>query len=199
MMFSPMSPDRVDEIVIIHSASFPNSFLTELGASFLTTYFKACIKNRDTISVCAINHREKIIGYCIGSKKSKGYHKSLLFNSPIRFMIIAVILLCSRPKSLLRLMKNLEKIENRIDDGNYAELHSIAVDPKVGRRGIGGKLLTQFEHSAKLSGCEKIALTTDKLENESVLAFYRKAGYELYYELATYPQRIMLKLIKNLD
>ena len=98
-----------------------------------------------------------------------------------------------------RLFKNLGKGKNvNNDDGNYAELLSIGVSPDKNGLGIGQKLLVEFENKVKEKGINVITLTTDADANDNVLKFYKKSGYEVYYEFVTYPRRKMFKLIKKI-
>jgi ribosomal protein S18 acetylase RimI-like enzyme len=104
----------------------------------------------------------------------------------------------TRPQSILRLLNNIEKKPEHSDDGNYAELISIAVSPSTENIGIGTELIRNFEEQAKMSGCMKIALTTDFYYNERVIAFYKKSGYSVYYDFTAFPNRKMYKLIKEI-
>jgi ribosomal protein S18 acetylase RimI-like enzyme len=108
----------------------------------------------------------------------------------------AILLLFTKPIALIRLYKNLEK--NNDDKGNYAELLSIGVSPNQNGFGIGQSLLVKFENQVREKGINTITLTTDADSNHSVLRFYKKSGYTVYYDFETFPNRKMLKLIKEL-
>ena len=64
--------------------------------------------------------------------------------------------------------------------------------------GIGKKLLSEFENQIAAKGINIMTLTTDADFNDSVLKFYKKSGYSVYYDFETFPNRKMLKLIKVL-
>jgi putative acetyltransferase len=55
------------------------------------------------------------------------------------------------------------------------ELHAVYVHPKVGRRGIGSRILIQLEHLARERGV--LQLQMDASVNAE--AFYQHAGYEV--------------------
>lgn len=99
---------------------------------------------------------------------------------------------------LTRLAKNLDKNPSTSDDRNYAELLSIAILPQLKGSGTGKALLELFEEEVVIRGGQKIALTTDYENNERVIAFYQKCGYEIFYDFVTYPNRHMYKMIKTL-
>ena len=182
----------------IHLAAFKDFFLTTLGKKFLNTYYNACLKSAESISICAIDESNQIVGFSIGCIQAKGYHKRLIKQNLLQFLLQGIVILFSKPGALWRLAKNMEKNKITIDDGHYAELLSIAVSPKAKGFGIGKELIAQFELEAKVKGCLKVALTTDFYNNDDVIAFYKKSGYEVFYEFTTYPKRRMYKLIKNL-
>ena len=104
-----------------------------------------------------------------------------------------------RPNSIIRLFRNLEKRSSIVsDDGNYAELLSIAVLPNASNKGMGHSLLRVFEKEMKAMGVSKVVLTTDSTSNDNVISFYQKNGFKVLYKFVTYPNREMYKLIKEL-
>jgi len=109
-------------------------------------------------------------------------------------------LLLISPTSLVRLIKNLSKSNPNIEDkAEYAELLSIGVSKDKQGKGIGKKLLKQLEIELNLKGCLNLSLTTDFNNNDNVIDFYRKMGYEIYYEFIAYPNRKMYRMIKKLN
>lgn len=182
----------------IHLDAFHGFFLSSLGKRFLNTYYKAAIKSKDAIAVCAVEDDEQILGFATGCIRSLGFHKNLIINNTLSFLYQGLIILFTNPKALLRIAQNLDKVSNKHDDGNYAELISIGVSNTSKGMGIGKTLINLFEEEARRRGCKKIALTTDYDKNEDVVAFYFHSGYRVFYEFTAYPHRRMYKLIKDL-
>ena len=188
-----------NQIAKIHLKSFPNFFLTTLGHSFLKTYYRSCAKSKEAISICAIDQDDKkLLGFAVGCFNSAGFNKRLIFSNLLEYSYRAIVLLFTKPIALIRLYKNLAKNNNRDDKGKYAELLSIGVLPDQNGFGIGQYLLVKFENQVKKKGVNTITLTTDADSNDSVLRFYKKSGYSVYYNFETFPNRKMLKLIKEL-
>ena len=188
-----------NQIAKIHLKSFPNFFLTTLGYSFLKTYYKSCVKSKEAISICAIKQVDKkLIGFAVGCFNSKGFNKRLIFSNLLDYSYRSILLLFTRPLALIRLFKNLAKKNNKDDKGDYAELLSIGVSPDQSGFGIGQNLLVKFESQVRKKGVRFVTLTTDAVSNDSVLRFYKKSGYTVYYDFETFPNRKMLKLIKKL-
>jgi ribosomal protein S18 acetylase RimI-like enzyme len=198
MDYRIINEDEFTSISIIHKYAFPDFFLTSLGIKFLNDYYKATLKNENTIAICSLDEHGIINGFAVGSLISKGYHKNLFIKNFGIFSYRAVILLFTKPLAILRLANNLDKRPNINDDGNYAELLSIGILPELKGSGIGNELLLNFEKEVIARGAKKLALTTDSENNDRVVSFYKKNGYEIFYSFITYPSRKMFKMIKDL-
>jgi ribosomal protein S18 acetylase RimI-like enzyme len=198
MNYRKVEKDEYCKLATLHLNAFNDFFLTSLGERFLKAYYKASLYNSESLAVCATDQYGLIQGFCIGCVESKGYHKRLLFHNFLALMFEAIVIFFSTPKALIRLLKNLDKTSNMKDSGNYSELLSIAVSPSFKDMGVGKSLLRLFEEEARKRGCKKVALTTDCNNNEPVISFYKRSGYELFYEFTTYPNRKMYKLIKDI-
>jgi ribosomal protein S18 acetylase RimI-like enzyme len=199
MIYREVKKSEYKILADIHLEAFSDFFLTSLGKSFLRTYYKASLKSNESIAICAVNDENKTIGFSIGCIRSKGYHKRLIKQNLVLFLYEGLIIALRKPKALFRLANNLDKTAIITDDGNYAELLSIGVSPDSKGAGIGKEMLKLFEKEAVIRGCLKIALTTDYENNETVLEFYKRNGYQILYEFTSYPNRKMYKLIKDLN
>jgi len=188
----------IDRIVEIHLEAFADFFLTTLGNSFLKTYYKSLIENVEGIAVCATDKDNFILGFSVGTSNSKGFHRRLVFRNIIRFGFQFMRILAVRPAALIRLLKNMDKSKFKRIDGNHSELLSIAVCNNVKGKGVGNALLKRFELEVQIKNVKIITLTTDYFSNESVIGFYQKAGYEIYSEFTTFPNRKMFKMIKKI-
>ncbi|MBA4258957.1 MAG: GNAT family N-acetyltransferase [Chitinophaga sp.] len=197
--FRKMQESDVTKVSLIHTKAFHNFFLTSLGMGFLETYYSACLKHQHTIAFCAEDQQGNLIGFATGSSWASGYHKSIFLKNIFSFLASLAISILKRPQILIRLIRNLEKNEHKNDTGEYAELLSIGVNPNYKSGGVGKELLTVFHDEVKKRGGVNVALTTDKFNNDAVLAFYKKCGYTILYDFKTYPKREMYKLIAILD
>ena len=189
----------VDGIVAIHQQSFKDFFLTSLGENFLKLYYSTFITSGEGVVYCATKDNE-VLGFSACSFISRGFNTSLIKKNLVKFSIEALRLLFSKPKALIRLTKNMNKERKDAtieDNGEYAELYSIAVSPTCQGGGYGRKLLTATEEDVKQHN-NKVSLTTDYYNNDKTIAFYRALGYEEYYDFITYPDRRMWRLIKKL-
>jgi len=198
MIFRKVSPNEYKSIAAIHKLAFGEFFLTSLGLSFLESYYKACINNKNSIAVCAVDENNEIKGFATGSLHAKAYHSKLFIRNLHSFAYRAFVIALTNPYALIRLINNLDKNTDKKDDRNYSELLSIAVLPELMGSGTAKGLLRYYENEALNRGADHVALTTDYDNNYRVISFYNKSGYRIYYDFITYPNRRMYKMIKDL-
>lgn len=192
-------PDDVYSIVKIHQAAFESFFLTSLGERFLTLYYSTFINSNNGVVYCAEKGGE-IVGFSACSYKSRGFNTYLVKDNLIKYGLEFGCLLFSKPKAIVRIVKNFNKGSNGKgfeDNGEYAELYSIAISPACQGEGIG-KLLLKVTESDVKNHNDMISLTTDYYDNEKTIGFYRSMGYRDFYVFLTYPKRRMWRLIKEL-
>lgn len=185
----------VEKIVSIHKSAFKGFFLTSLGDSFLSTYYSCFIKSDDAVILCA-EENGCLLGFSAATRKCKGFNARLIKANAFKFMIVGLRLLFTNLPALVRLVKNFTKKSDEVqDDEDYGELYSIGVSANAQGKGVGKALLAETE---KQMGIERLSLTTDYYNNESTIAFYQKCGYKMLYEFTAYPNRKMLRMIKDL-
>lgn len=189
----------VEQIVRIHQAAFKDFFLTSLGHRFLKLYYSTFIKSGEGVVYCA-EVDKKVVGFSACSYVSSGFNSRLIKKNLVRYGLEALRLLFAKPGAIVRLVRNLDKESNVNgvkDNGEYAELYSIAVSPTCQGGGVGRLLLTATEADVKEHNSQ-ISLTTDYYDNEKTVGFYNALGYDVLYEFVTYPDRRMYRMIKNL-
>ena len=72
--------------------------------------------------------------------------------------------------------------------GACCELQQLWVSPSYRRRGLGARLVREFEAHAQARGCERFSLETFSFQSPSL---YRSLGYVAAYEHAVYPHGIV--------
>ena len=202
MTIKPITQKEINEVVRVHNSAFQNFFLTSLGPKFLNLYYSSFLKSNQGIMAGAYLD-DKLIGFAATCKKSSGFNSSLIKENLLKFSFVSLGLMFTRPKALIRLLKNFTKRDNIevdgiVDEGQYAELMSIAVSKDVQNTGVGKQLVEYTENKLREEGISSLSLTTDQKENENTLAFYKKRGFEKMYDFTSYPDRKMVRLIKNL-
>ena len=198
MEIRKVTKHEINQVVTIHKKAFNDFFLTQLGDKFLWVYYYSVSKNKNSILIGYYDD-EKLLGFSCATFLSRGFHKNLVKENLLRFGIIGIKLIFTKPGSLIRILKNFSKSNKSIKDyGNYAELLSIGVYPGIQGSGIGKQLLTELERQLFFNGIKLLSLTTDFYKNDKTIGFYKSLGYEIMYEFIAYPNRKMYRLIKNL-
>ena len=191
--------EEVHAISDIHLKAFDGFFLSELGSDFLSTYYDS-VRENDRGVLLGCFEDKKLLGFCAATTLSEGFNKYLVKSNFFSFAKIGFFLLFTRPKALLRLLKNFTKSDPSVsDDGCYAELLSIGVSPSAQGKGVGKKLLMALEESLNDKNVSQLSLTTDFYNNEKTLNFYKGLGYEIMYDFVAYPDRRMYRLIKKIQ
>ena len=197
MKIRNMNLQDLDEVIFIHMNSFKNFFLSSLGEDFLYVYYKSVLLNSNSVCKVYVNTNNKILGFIVGSTDSRFFYRKLIISNLYSFLILGIKLFFKNPLFIYRLIMNLDK-KKKNKEINGAEILSISVLNNVSSKGIGSKLLFEFEKKIKKNNIESISLTTDKYNNSNVLKFYDKNNYKIYYEFKSFPNRIMYKLIKKI-
>lgn len=188
----------VETIVEIHIDAFSRFFLTSLGSIFLRFYYTCFLKSNETVTIVA-EEDGIIYGFSASTKVCKGFNSRLIKSNLFAFGMLSLKMLFTTPGSLLRLVKNLTKKGEGVEDNeDYAELYSIGVSKKAQGKGVGKKLLAALELEMKVSGVKQVSLTTDYDNNDQAVGFYHSMGYETLYEFVTYPNRKMYRMTKTL-
>ena len=192
------SKEDLDYIVRVHEQAFPDFFLTGLGSRFLHLYYESVLKSKDGILLIS-KMDDKCIGLCAGTVMSAGFNTRLIKAHLLRFGLEGIRILFTNPGSLIHLYKNMSKEDtNAGDDGNYAELLSIAVDPAVQHSGAGKSMIYELEMEVRQKGGTLLSLTTDYYDNNGAISFYKSLGFETWYDFITYPDRRMYRMRKAL-
>lgn len=187
----------ISQVVKVHLNAFKGFFLTELGSEFLEVYYSSLINSNRGVLIGAFS-KDSLLGFCAACERSRGFNSAIIRNNLLKYSLVGLKLLLYRPKALIRLLKNLTKNGDNVDDGNYAEVLSIAVRTDIQNSGIGRVLLENLEKHLRKKSIERLSLTTDMLDNDKTLRFYHKVGFSIMYEFETYPSRSMYRLIKNI-
>jgi ribosomal protein S18 acetylase RimI-like enzyme len=200
MIIRKIEDRDLNSIIKIHTQAFPDHFLTKLGPLFLKQYYRDVSKNKLGI-LLGIFQNEILIGICAATKHSANFNKKIILQNPFMYILFALYLIVTKPRYLYRLVKNINKVSfDGNDDGNYAELLSIAINPNIQGKGVGKLLLIALEDMLYQQSIYYLSLTTDSFNNDKALNFYIKSmGYTILYEFTAYPNRKMFRLIKKLN
>jgi ribosomal protein S18 acetylase RimI-like enzyme len=196
----PARTEDVSQVADVHSAAFPGFFLTTLGPGFLRTMYRAFISNVGGVFV--INEQNnRLDGFAVGILKSAGKDRNLAVRFLPQFIAALVPGLIRNPVKVMRRVATqfFSVGEEPEVPNNSVILRSIGVLPDAKGSGVASRLLDEFERLSRAKGATSVALTTDALDNERAVGFYRKHGYHIAQEFSQDKNRKMLLMLKDLQ
>ncbi|MET1253600.1 GNAT family N-acetyltransferase [Aliikangiella maris] len=195
-----LNSEDLDAIVKIHSSAFPDFFLTALGARFLTKYYSFYLDDKHVALVCIDG--VEIMGFAVGSHNIEEFYCEL--SNRKMYFLPSILLNVFNWQLWSKIFKRAMSIifKKRVNDDKvnlkgYCELTSIGVSADHQNKGVGKTLLNAFEVVCFESECAGIYLTTDQDNNESVIEFYKRSGYDIFKEFKQGKSRVMLIMKKD--
>ena len=176
-----MKPGDVTDVVRVHMESFPNFFLTRLGARFLELFYGECV--RTGAITCVAVRDDRIVGFAVGSENPRGFYRRLLARRIPWFGLAAVPALARDPRIAARIIRAFLLARSAHPSGE-ATLMSLAVQPRWREHGIGAQLVRAFTVEAARRGASTVNLLTERDANDATNEFYRRIGFRLARELS---------------
>jgi glycosyltransferase involved in cell wall biosynthesis/ribosomal protein S18 acetylase RimI-like enzyme len=176
MNIRAMRMDDCAAVVSVHLRSFQGFFLTFLGSRFLNELYAGILG--DPSGIAYVREAEGcLIGFVAGTDHPAGFYQRLLGKRWWRFGLASLPAILKNPRVVLRLFRALSMPKQVTVEKDRGTLMSIAVLPGEQSKGIGRGLVNAFLEEAAKRGLRQVDLTTDKLNNDSVNAFYLRLGF----------------------
>lgn len=178
------------EIVALHTKCFPDS---KLGMHLLFKYYKEFLEAGDIFLVNVDD--TNINGFVVGTHLPSVRQNNFIKNNTVELGIRTLQLLITFDKGTwIRVWKRIfsllnanpsasEKKPNDNTGENYPILVSICVSNDCKGKGIGRKLVEEFEKQLLNLGYQGYTLAVRKT-NDRAVRFYKKLGMSLYRETA---------------
>jgi ribosomal protein S18 acetylase RimI-like enzyme len=171
-------------VVAVHLKAFPGFFLSFLGPGFLRELYCSIVIDEAGISfVCC--RGEKIIGFVAGTLQPAGFYSRLVRRRWWRFALASFKPALLKPVIIPRLFRALRKPGEVQSQSGVGLLMSIGVLPEAQGQGIAHELVKRFLFEARQRGLKQVNLTTDRLKNEKVNAFYERLGFDVIRTFTT--------------
>ena len=162
-------------IANLHFDSFKGFFLTSLGVSFLKIFYNAVLSNSKGLGV-GIFYKGQLLGFAVGTSNKEGFYKTIFRSSGIDMFLKAFPKLITNPSKINRLVVTLMS-SNKADYSASPSLLSICVSGDTSFKGLGSKLIREFEKELAQNKYSTVVLTTDKHNNDYVNQFYIRNQY----------------------
>lgn len=195
LIIRPLGLNEISRAVAVHTAAFPNFFLTILGNNFLELLYRFYVTGESEVAL-AVLHQGQVIGSALGTSQPQQFYRRLAVKNSWQFALAAFKPFLKKPAILPRLLRAL------VYRGDYpplgtdgALLASICVDPLFQNKGVGQNLLAAFEKEVFRRGATFIYLVTER-NNQKVRNFYEKLGWSVTERFTTREGRNMVVYCK---
>ncbi|MCR4796687.1 MULTISPECIES: GNAT family N-acetyltransferase [Ruminococcus] len=162
----------------LHTRAFPDFFLTQLGVGFLDALYEGYLSDERS-GIIVAEENGKLAGFIAYSYDYPNFYKGLIKNHLFKFAFCSMGAAIRHPSFIKRLLGAFKKSDSVVKDEKYVELASICVDPDMGKKGIGSKLIDHLKGMVDLNKFAYINLETDAVNNDGVNRFYRMNGFKL--------------------
>jgi len=193
-----MQAKDIEQVVDVHLKAFPGFFLSFLGSRFLQELYTGILSDPSGIAM-VFEDDGKIIGFVAGTDQPAGFYTRLLRQRWLRFGWASIWPVIQKPAIIPRLLRAFNTPKEADPGQGCGTLMSIAVSPDGQSKGVGRMLVTAFLDEATGRGLRQIDLTTDKLNNDSVNAFYVRLGFKCARSYVTPEGREMNEYLIELE
>ena len=178
-MIRKLELSDVSHVVAVHLSSFPGFFLSFLGPKFLKLFYSGICAAPEGIAFVYLNDDGVPAGFVAGTTNPGGFYTRLLKRDWFKFALASIVPVLKKPAVIGRVARAVSHPSGNPMGDDVAGLFSIGVLPVLQGTGAGKMLVQTFLAEARLRGCARVFLTTDRDGNEYVNSFYEKLGFEI--------------------
>lgn len=197
IQFRPLERLDADAAATGHLEAFPGFFLSSLGRSGLRAFYQAVSVEGSTFAVGAWEGAD-LVGVAVGTTQPTGWYGRLIRAALRSFVGVGLRLSVTRPRVIAQLLRRLRGGLAGDEQRGGMLLASIYVASRARTRGAGTLLLTHWCDTARATGADQAWLTTDVDDNERVLRFYERNGWQRASVVRARADRSMLVLCRPL-
>ena len=178
----------------IHYTQLNYEFLSKLGKGFLYYLYNVFIQNKEIITL-VYEDKGEVLGFLSGAKNFDKSFKTIILNNFFKLLLQSIIGIIRHPKLLKNAVETVFYINKQPNLKTKAELISIAVNNKYHRKGIGKRLIFEFEKILISQKVPFYKVSVNK-NNGKANSFYKSLGFEKGGEYLLYGKKINLYLKK---
>jgi ribosomal protein S18 acetylase RimI-like enzyme len=178
----PMTGADAAAAARIHHAALLDP-LRRLGTSFMQAFYRRTVELGEIAVVVVEGTR--VVGFAVGSLHPGELARGLARRHALGLGLRALPGLVRHPTLVPELARRAMAGGDPADGAATATLMFLAVDPAWQRRGAGRLLVEAFIRESVSRGAVRIALQTERRENDAANAFYRRLGFRLTGAIST--------------
>ena len=194
---SGLEAKDIEAAARLHRHAFPQFFLSSLGHSFLTEFYRGFLVESASVAK-VVKDGDQLVGVVVGTLDPAGFFSRLLKRRWFKFALAASGALLRKPSILPRLFRAVWYRGGSPIDRRRALLSSIAVSLELQRSGVGKLLVSSWLEEVRARGAAGAYLTTDAIGNDRVNRFYQKCGWTVESQFVTPEGRKMNRYIYDI-
>lgn len=196
IIVSTIDSTDLAEVVALHIEAFPGFFLSRLGPGVLRLFYAEFVDHPDAVALTARLDRV-LVGIAVGPTIPSQFFRRLVRRRWLQLAVASAPHMLRNPHEIPRMARSIV-FRGREGVTGGGLLSSICVAPRARASGVGRLLLSHWEERMASRGIEQLHLTTDAVDNEATIRFYRKAGWEVVRSFTTRDGRRMHLMSKEL-
>jgi ribosomal protein S18 acetylase RimI-like enzyme len=184
--------EHLEGIVAVHLKAFPGFFMAQLGPWFLREYYR-CVVDYPQGILLTESDEHGCIGFVSGFVDPPAFYREVR-RRRLSLGLSACTGIVARPRRLVTLLTNYRRAggtAHQATEPGSAELSSLAVLPNAVGRRVGSGLVRRFIVAAGNLGAERVVLTTDTTNNDTVNRFYQGLGFTCIRTFEARPGRLL--------
>lgn len=205
MQVRPMTEGDLPFVVALHERYFPQGFFAKLGPGFLAEYYRGFLATPTAVALVAEDDGRPL-GYLAGLLHPQAHRRHLLRQRGVRLAVRGGLALARRPRLAVYFLRTRAGLYARkllraraqpatavtarpdpdsaaSPEPDLAVLSHVAVLPDQQGRGVGSRLVDEFERRAQHAGCRRAQLVTSSARAG---AYYRHRGWHVRNEHETH-------------
>ena len=142
--------------------------------NFLDALYEGYLDD-DRSGIIIAENNGRLAGFIAYSNDYPNFYKGLMKHHLLRFAVCSMGAAIRHPSFIKRLLGAFKKSDSVVKNEKYVELASICVDPRIGQKGIGSKLIDHLKGMVDFDEYEYINLETDAIGNDAVIFLMHSA------------------------
>jgi ribosomal protein S18 acetylase RimI-like enzyme len=183
-----LRPEHAAAAAELHRQGQPGTFLTRLGAPFLTALYAQMAQSPVCVGVVALDDAGQTIGVAVGSTDTNAVFKEMILRRGL-YLVWPVASAVLRDPGLIRgVLQTLlypEQAGGAKAGDDVGEFLYIGISPQLRGQGVGQALYEALVEGMRARGIRRLGLVVEA-SNAGARRFHERNGYRPQHELTMY-------------